>query len=142
MARSSIRYRIALLGTTIVSGAQLSTARQAIAHADHFETEDPSPLPHSEQPRPLPEPSATEAATQKMAPTNKLDSEADALPTARTNRLEDETAIQTVPATQKSVATSRSGLLDGLSIGLGESLLAFIISGPFLLRFWKKRSQS
>ena len=40
MASSSTRYRAALLGTTFAAGTQLLSARQAIAHADHYKTEE------------------------------------------------------------------------------------------------------
>lgn len=147
MAHSSIRYQLALLGTTLAAGSQLLSARQAIAHAGHYENEEAdqtTSITDGEQPY-LSSESATISGepNEAVAPAPKNDLSKpgpDAVPAS--NSLGRETAVQKVPVAQEPVNTSRSGLLNSFSIGLGETLLAFIIVGPFLLRSWKKRSQS
>ena len=98
----------------------------------------------SEQPDLSAEPATiSEKPAQEVAPTSKTDSlssETNALPADQ--QLDNEMAVQAISATQEPVSTSRSGLFNGFSIGLGETLLALIVIGPFLLRFWKKRSQA
>lgn len=147
MAPSSTRYRAALLGTTFAAGTQLLSARQAIAHEDHYkteETEKTAPPADSEQPDLSAEPATrSEKPAQEVAPASKTDSlssETNASPTDQ--QLNDETAGQSISATQEPVDASRSGLFNGFSIGLGETLLALIVIGPFVLRSWRKRSQA
>lgn len=147
MAHPSTRYRTAFLGTTFAFGTQLLSARQAIAHEDHYkteETEETTSSADSEQPNLSSEPAtSSERPDQEVAPASKTDSlssEANASPTDQ--QLNNETAVQAVSATQEPVNTSSSGLFSGFSIGLGETLLALIVIGPFLLRSWKKRSQA
>lgn len=124
MAHSSIRYQSALLSTSSAAGAHLLLARQAIAHADHYANEETE---HNEA----------------VAPTPKTDlSKSESNPVSEGESLDRETAVQAVPVAQEPVNTSSSGLLNGFSIGVGEPLLALIIVGPFLLRFWKRRSHS
>lgn len=144
MARLFIRYRTALLSTTFAAGTQALLTRKAVAHADHYETEQPeqpTSASDSQQPDPSSEPVATlEAAEKERIPANKVDSEANAAPAAKKSK--DKAAIEEIPAAQKPAPTSQSGLFEGFSLGLGESLLALLIAGPFVLRIWKKRSQS
>ena len=147
MAPFSTRTRAALLGTTFAAGTQLLSTRQAIAHEDHYKTEETEKTTSSvdsEQPDLSAEPAtSSEKPTQEVAPTSKTDSfnsETNALPADQ--QLDNETAVQAISATQEPVSTSRSGLFNGFSIGLGETLLALIVIGPFLLRSWKKRSQA
>lgn len=143
MARSFIRYRTALLSTTFAAGTQTLLTRKAIAHADHYETEQPEQTTSStdgQQPDLSPEPAASlETDEQERLPANKVDSEVDAMPAVKKSK--DKTAIEEIPVAQKPASTSQSGLFAGFSLGLGESLLALLIAGPFVLRIWKKRFQ-
>lgn len=123
------------------------SARQAIAHENHYKIEDTektaSPVDSEQLDHPSEPATIPEKPTQEVDPTSKTDSlssEANALPTDQ--QLNDETAGQAISATQEPVNNSRSGLFNGFSVGLGETLLALIVIGPFLLRFWKKRSQA
>ncbi len=115
-----------------------------IAHFDHDETEQPEQTTSSsdsQQPDFSSEPAAArETAEQERVPVNKVDSEVDAAPAAK--KLQDKTAIEEIPVTQKPAPTSQSGLFEGFYLGLGESLLALLFAGPLVLRVWKKRSQS
>jgi len=147
MAHPSTRYRVILSGTTFAFGTQLLSARQAIAHEDHYKTEEAEKTTSSvdsEQPDLSAEPdNSSEKPAQEVVPaskTNSLSSETNALPADQ--QLDNETAVQAIPTTQEPVNTSRSGLFNGFSIGLGEALLALIVIGPFLLRSWKKRSKA
>ena len=147
MAPPSTRYRIALLGTTFAVGTQLLSTRQAIAHEDHYKTEETEKTTSSadnEQPDLSAEPAnSSEKPAQEVVPaskTNSLSSETNALPADQ--QLDNETAVQAVSATQEPVNTSKSELFNGFSVGLGEALLALIVTGPFLLRSWKKRSKA
>lgn len=143
----STRYRVILSGTTFAFGSQILSARQAIAHEDHYKTEETEKVASpadSEQPDLSAEPAtSSEKPAQEVAPASKTDSlssETNASPTDQ--RLNDETAVQAISATQEPVDASRSGLFNGFSVGLGETLLAFIVIGPFVLRSWRKRSQA
>lgn len=142
----STRYRVILSGTTFALGSQILSARQAIAHKDHYkteETEKTASSADSEQPGLSSEPAtSSEKPDQEVAPASKTDSlSSEANASSTDQQLNNETAVQAVSATQEPVNTSSSGLFNSLSIGLGETLLAFIVIGPFLLRSWKKRSQ-
>ena len=143
MAHSSTHYRTAFLGTTFVFGTQLLSTRQAIAHSAHYESEEAEQTTSktdSEQPDLSTESAAiSEEPAKAVTPEVKADStesESNAVPANES--LDRETAVREVPVAQEPVNTSRSGLLDSFSIGLGETLLAFIVVGPFLLCFWKK----
>jgi hypothetical protein len=45
-------------------------------------------------------------------------------------------------ATEESLSATRASALEGFSLSLGESLLALIVVGPFLLRALKKQLHS
>ena len=143
----STRYRVILSGTAFAFGSQILSARQAIAHEDHYKTEEiektASPA-DSEQPGLSSEPAtSSEKSAQEVAPASKTDSlSSEANASSTDQQLDNETAGQAISATQEAVNTSRSGLFNGFSVGLGETLLALIVIGPFLLRSWKKRSQA
>lgn len=146
MTHSPARYQLALLSTTFAVGHQLLSARQVIAHSAHYEneeTEQTTSVTDSEQSDLLSEPATIpQEPAEAVTPTTKIDlieSETNALPANKP--LDRETAVREVPVVQEPVNTSRSGLLNSFSVGLGETFLAFIVVSPFLLRFWKKRSQ-
>ena len=120
---------------------QLVTVRGALAHSDHYESEPAEPVDAPaaiEQPGSSPKP----AAAIEGNPKNMMDgSEADIVSPDNSldKEIEKDTTLQEIPTGQTAASSSEAGLLDGFSVGLGESLLALIIAGPFLLISMKRR---
>ena len=123
---------------------QLVAVRGALAHSDHYESESAEPVDAPvaiEQPSPSPKP----AAAIEGNSTNMTDgSEADIVSPDNSldKKIEKDTTLQEISAGQTAASSSEAGLLDGFSIGLGESLLALIVASPFLLISMKQRSHS
>lgn len=112
--------------------------RRVIAHTNHYGTEPPAQtIPSDRQPlNLLSEPADTlDTDGQETTPIDKADD------SPNSNQPEDRTVIEEIPAAQEPAPTSKSGLFDGFSIGLGEPLLVLIVVAPFVLRVWKKRSK-
>jgi len=129
-------------------GARLLITRRALAHEAHYETESAEPTEDQadgEQSAPQSEPAAAEEVTPAL---DKTDSNTNAEPSGDViNKIsedsaEDGTTIQETSATQLSNSTAEASFLEGFSIGLGESLLALIIAGPFVLLSLKRRFHS
>ena len=137
MLHSATKRRTVIAGT-IVAIAPLMTTRRASAHENHY-GED-----HTEQ-------TDSEATgeqsglTSKSATTEEASLAADeAGPEANITLPEqsNDAAIQEVPAAQTVASTAEAGLFGGFSIGLGETLLALIIAGPFILISMKRKIHS
>lgn len=126
MTSSTIRLVVA--SAAVVTAVQLLAVREAHTHEAHHKpaesetpaqvSEEMSPKALSEEanssPDPLPFPQAVDTDTVT-------------------------TTTQEIPTVQPTA--SEAGLLHGFSVGLGESLLALIVTGPFFLMSFKKRSQ-
>lgn len=125
----TLRYSIARNHTAvaggIATGVQLFVAREAmakplgtrIAHSAHYESEPVEQV----------NPSETSAVFSDKSLGENIESDA---------------TVKEIPANPVSVSASEARLLDGFSIGLGETLLAFVIAGPFLLISMKQRPRS
>lgn len=142
MAHWTPQYRITLMGGMLSYGTQLLIGQDAKAHTNHDHTkkaEQTAPAAASEQP-----PSASESAIEEPAVGHDK-TDANAVPSSDMQmEVPGEITIQEVPVTQASPSTaaSQAAFLDGFSIGLGESLLGLMITGPLLLRTLRKWLQS
>lgn len=125
-----VRNRSTLAAATLAFSTQL-TVRRALAHAAHSEDAHVGQTEAAVEGEQSTLPPASAAAETVSTP-DKADSDA-AVPVA-----EDETTIREVPASQQPAPISKAGIPDGFSFGLGESLLAIIITGPLLLHALKK----
>lgn len=135
MARWQNRYWIAFGSSSLASGVQLLLNTNAFAHGgSHGEDTEPASSSASGEQHHIPPSEAVEAGSEQSEP------EAMVMPMDTT----DDTSIQEVQGAQESLSASISNasVSEGLSIGLGESLLGFIIAGPFLLISLKKKLQS
>ena len=115
-----IRRRVAFIPVFVPSYLLLSV-REAMAHADHYQTEQP------EQP-----PSDSTRSERLSEPVGTLDA----------TENESITAAEKDSAAQLSVSVSESSSISSngfAGTGLGESLLALIIAAPFVLRVVKRR---
>ena len=138
MLHSATKRRTVIAGT-IVAISPLMTARRVSAHENHYgvdHTEQTDSEAAGEQ-SDLSSESAVTEGTPLTA--DEAGSEANIASPEQSN---DTAAIQEVPAAQTAASTAEAGLFNGFSIGLGETLLALIIAGPFLLISTKRKMRS
>lgn len=134
MLHSATKHRTVIVGT-IVAIAPLMTAQRASAHANHHGVDHTDSEATGEQSDLSSEPAPTE---ETPLAADKADSEANTTPPEQSS----DAAIQEVPAAQTATATAEAGLFGGFSIGIGETLLALIIAGPFILISMKRKIHS
>lgn len=143
MFRLLISHRTAFLGMAVSTSALGLSASQAIAHSNHYKTDQPeqtSPL-NSQQPGLSSESADTSETTlQEATSADKIDSAANDL--SADNQQKHKPVFEEIPVSREPASTSKSGLFDEFSISLGESILAMLIAAPFVLCTWKKRTQS
>lgn len=139
MLHSANKRRTVIAGT-IVAIRPLMTARGASAHENHYgedhtkQTDSEATGEHSD--------SSSEASATEETPSaaDEAGSKANTTPPEQSSNAA--AAIQEVPAAQTAASTSEAGLFGGFSIGIGETLFALIIAGPFLLISMKRKKHS
>ena len=113
----------------MVTAVQLLAVHEVHAHEAHHKPAE------SETPAQVSEEISPKALSEETANSNP-----ELLPIPQPVDTDTVTATtQAIPTVQPTA--SEAGLLHGFSIGLGESLFALIVAGPFLLITFKKRSQ-
>lgn len=119
--------------STVVTGALLVSRANAVAHEGHPHGEESETAAPTTDEQIVP---SAEAASDPSAAT--VHTPATDRP-METHKSPDEATPETVttPAT-----VSQARIVEGFSIGLGESLLGLIVAGPFLLLTLKKQLQS
>ena len=139
MLHSATKRRTVIAGT-IVAISPLMTARRVSAHENHYgvdhteQTDSEATGEHSDSSS---ESAVTDGGTPSTA--DETGSEANIASPEQSNNT---AAIQEVPAAQTAASTAEAGLFNGFSIGLGETLFALIIAGPFLLISTKRKMRS
>ncbi|EDX83734.1 hypothetical protein S7335_1431 [Synechococcus sp. PCC 7335] len=135
----SVSHRAAFLGIAFLTSAHGLNAKEAIAHSNHYESSQPEQTspPNSQQPDLSSKATDLFDTTQQEATSaNKIDSDANAL--SDDNQQKHKPIVEEIPVSQEPASTSKSGLFDGFTIGLGESILAMLIAAPFVLCAWKR----
>ena len=126
MTASTIR--LAAMSVAIVTAVQLLAVHEVHAHKDHHkpaESETPTQVSEESSPKALSE--ETKSSREPLPFPQVVDTDTVT------------TTAEEIPTVQPTV--SKAVMLHGFSIGLGESLFALIVAGPFLLITFKKRSQ-
>lgn len=123
--RANAKYVIA----STLAGSQLFSARRVWAHADHY-------APDSNNQTEQEQTAETKANDQHATPA--APSGADTQSHADADKLD----VSGVEVVQPHKPVARAGALNGISFGLGEALLSFIIAGPVILVSLRKRLHS
>lgn len=134
MNRWNNRYWMALSSSSIAAGVQLVAAADALAHGGSHgkEAEVEAPAATGEQHTP-----SSEAASS----TSPAPSETDTIVMPTTESPSD-ISDKTLTQESSSAPISQASISEGFSLGVGESLLGFLIAGPFLLISLKKQLKS
>lgn len=106
------------MGQYLVLMTTLAATQPVFAHANHHGTEEASPVEADQETAPV---TTTPVATTGSDDTSDEVEQSSHLTT------------ETVAAPVAQPPTAQGQLLDGFSIGLGESLLGLILVGPFVL---------
>jgi len=128
------RYGMALSSSSIAAGVQLVAATDAFAHGGSHGEEAEAETPATTGEHHTPSSEAASGGSPAPSKPDMMVMPATKNPSSDT----DETLAQESP----SAPISQASISEGFSLRVGESLLGFLIAGPFLLISLKKQLKS